>query len=86
VQTGNNANRYKLKVEKELQRSSSGTVDKARYQSAVGSLIYAATATRPDIAYAVGEVSQYLSEPSAEHWTLDTYEANHALPEENSWK
>src|SRR4051812_27412725 len=38
------------------------------YQSAVGSLMYAMTGTRPDIAYAVGAVSAYNSNPGEAHW------------------
>src|ERR1700675_730822 len=39
------------------------------YQSAVGSLMYAMTCTRPDIAYAVSTVSRYCSDYGAAHWT-----------------
>jgi hypothetical protein len=39
------------------------------YQSAVGSLMYAMTCTRPDIAYAVSTVSRYCSNYGAAHWT-----------------
>ena len=42
--------------------------DRTRYQSAVGSLLYLSTKTRPDIAYAVGVVSRYCSNPSQIHW------------------
>lgn len=38
------------------------------YSSAVGSLMYAMVCTRPDIAYAVGIVSRYLSNPGRHHW------------------
>ena len=41
---------------------------KQKYQSAVGSLMYAMLGTRPDIAYAVSVVSRYASNPSEEHW------------------
>ena len=37
--------------------------DKAQYQSMVGSLFYAAMATRPDIAQAVGAVSKFCALP-----------------------
>ena len=37
----------------------SKAVDPIRYQSMVGSLLYAATATRPDIAQSVGVVSKF---------------------------
>lgn len=38
------------------------------YRSAVGSLLYAAIGTRPDIAHAVNEVSKYMSDPGVTHW------------------
>ena len=38
------------------------------YASAVGSLMYAMVYTRPDIAYAVGVVSRFLSNPGRQHW------------------
>ena len=38
------------------------------YQQAIGCLTYASTATRPDIAAAVGMLSQYSSRPSKDHW------------------
>ena len=44
-------------------------VDPVRYQSMVGSLLYAAMATRPDIAQSVGAVSKFNSNPSEAHLT-----------------
>ncbi|MCO5547319.1 hypothetical protein L7F22_000767 [Adiantum nelumboides] len=41
---------------------------KIPYASAVGSLMYAMVATRPDIAFAVGVVSGYMSNPGKKHW------------------
>ena len=38
------------------------------YQQAIGCLTYVSTATRPDVAAAVGVLSQYMSRPSKEHW------------------
>ena len=40
-----------------------------RYQSAVGSLMYAMVGTRPDLAFAVSAVSQHSTNPGATHWT-----------------
>ena len=38
------------------------------YRSLVGSLLYVATGTRPDIAYAVCQLSSHLEFPHEEHW------------------
>ena len=38
------------------------------YMSAVGSLIYLATQTRPDISYTVGVLARFNSNPGAAHW------------------
>lgn len=37
-------------------------------REAVGSLIYLATCTTPDISYVVSKLSQHFSEPTVEHW------------------
>ena len=37
------------------------------YASAVGSLMYAQVCTRPDIAYAVGVLGRYQSNPGMDH-------------------
>ena len=47
----------------------SNEVDSTEYQSLVGSLIYAAIATRPDISQAVGTVSKFCSNPTLAHLT-----------------
>ena len=39
------------------------------YRSAIGSLMYAAIGTRPDIAFAVQCLSQFLNNPGPAHWT-----------------
>jgi len=41
--------------------------DPTMYQSMIGSLMYAMTATRPDIAYAIGVLSRYNHDLSNEH-------------------
>jgi hypothetical protein len=38
------------------------------YSSGVGSLMYAMTATRPDIAFAVSALSAYMANPGEKHW------------------
>ena len=47
----------------------SNEVDRTVYQAMVGSLLYAAIATRPDISYAVGAVSKFCAAPSTSHLT-----------------
>ena len=39
-----------------------------KYISAVGSLLYLAIATRPDIAFAVGALTRFNSKPGESHW------------------
>ncbi|GJU16239.1 zinc finger, CCHC-type containing protein [Tanacetum coccineum] len=43
-------------------------VDQLEYSIAIGCLMYAMTSTRPDIAYAVGRLSKFTSNPSRQHW------------------
>ena len=45
----------------------SNNMDKIPYASAVGSLMYAMVGSRPDLAFAVGLVSMFMSKPSREH-------------------
>jgi hypothetical protein len=40
-----------------------------KYQSIIGTLMYAMTGTRPDLAFAVSKLSQFASNPNTEHWT-----------------
>ncbi len=44
-------------------------IDQTRFQSAVGSLLYLSTRTRPDIAYAVNNVAKFCAKPTKQHWT-----------------
>ena len=41
---------------------------KIPYASIVGSLIYAQICTHPDIAYIVGVLGRYLTNPGMDHW------------------
>lgn len=42
--------------------------DQGQYLQAVGSLMYLMVSTRPDLAYAVGVISRYSSDPRSIHW------------------
>ncbi|CAM8975229.1 unnamed protein product [Rhodiola kirilowii] len=43
-------------------------VSQLEYSRVIGSLMYAMTSTGPDIAFAVGKLSRYTSNPSVHHW------------------
>ena len=43
--------------------------DRNTYQSAVDCLLDLSTGTRPDIAFAVSNVTKFSSDPTSEHWT-----------------
>jgi len=63
------ATRVDISVKLQKDDSYSKDVDPTRYQSLVGSLLYTAIATRPDIAQSVGIVSKYSSRPTKAHLT-----------------
>ncbi|GKF11988.1 hypothetical protein Tco_0049914 [Tanacetum coccineum] len=42
-------------------------MDQLEYLRAIGGLMYAMTSTRPDIAYVVGRLSRFASNPSRQH-------------------
>lgn len=49
-------------------QSNDGEEMKIPYREAVGSLMFAAVVSRPDIMYAVGQVSRHLNNPDRSHW------------------
>ena len=58
-----------LNVKLQKDNGVSRPVDMISYQSIVGSLLYAAITTRPDIAQAVGVVSKFCANPTQSHLT-----------------
>jgi hypothetical protein len=51
-----------------LQKNKKNTRDQLKYSQIVGSLMYLASATRPDISFAVSKLSRYMSNPRDDHW------------------
>ncbi|GJS69952.1 hypothetical protein Tco_0702793 [Tanacetum coccineum] len=43
-------------------------VSQLEYSKVIGYLMYAMTCTRPDIAFVVGKLSRYTSNPSTQYW------------------
>ncbi|GKE17039.1 zinc finger, CCHC-type containing protein, partial [Tanacetum coccineum] len=43
-------------------------IDQLEYSRAIGCLMYAMTSTKPDIAYAIGRLIKFTSNPSRQHW------------------
>nr|GFA02949.1 zinc finger, CCHC-type [Tanacetum cinerariifolium] len=58
-------------VEK-LKPNTGKPVDQLEYSRAICCLMYAMTSTRPDIAYAVGRLGRFTSNPSRQHWKAIT--------------
>ncbi|GJW50367.1 zinc finger, CCHC-type containing protein [Tanacetum coccineum] len=58
-------------VEK-LKPNTGKPVDQLEYSRAIGCLIYAMTSTRPDIAYAVGQLSKFTTNPCRQYWQAIT--------------
>ncbi|GKB49931.1 zinc finger, CCHC-type containing protein [Tanacetum coccineum] len=58
-------------VEK-LKPNTGKLVDQLKYSRAIGCLMYAMTSTRPDIAYVVGRLNMFTSNPSRQHWQAIT--------------
>ena len=51
-----------------LTRNTGNPVSQKSYSQQIGSLMYLANRNRPDIAFAVGRLSRYISNPNEEHW------------------
>ena len=51
-----------------LVRNTGRAVAQHEYSQLIGCLMYTMTCTRPDIAYAVGRLSSYTSNPNNMHW------------------
>ena len=54
--------------ESDLKTFSGDPVDQTGYRSVIGSLMYLACGTRPDLSYGVNLLARFLAAPSEEHW------------------
>ena len=55
-----------IKLQPNLEKASEADIKE--FQKEIGSLLYLTTATRPDLAYSVGNCARYMSNPSIEHF------------------
>ena len=51
-----------------LQKNQWISRDQMRYSQIIGSLMHLASATRPDISFAVSKLSRFVSNPGDDHW------------------
>ena len=51
-----------------LQKNQRIARDQLKYSQIIGSLMYLASATRPDISFAVSKLSRFMSNPGDDHW------------------
>ena len=51
-----------------LQKNKKIAKDQLRYSRIIGSLMYLASATRPDISFAMRKLSRFMSNPGIDHW------------------
>ncbi|GJV06002.1 zinc finger, CCHC-type containing protein [Tanacetum coccineum] len=57
-----------MDTSEKLMPNNGPAVSQLEYSRVIGFLMYAMTCTRPDIAFAVGKLSRYTSNPGTQHW------------------
>ncbi|GJU78808.1 zinc finger, CCHC-type containing protein [Tanacetum coccineum] len=57
-----------MDTSEKLMPNNGQVVSQLEYSRVIGCLMYAMTCTRPDIAFAVGKLSRYTSNPGTQHW------------------
>nr|GEV67737.1 zinc finger, CCHC-type [Tanacetum cinerariifolium] len=57
-----------MDTSKKLMLNNGQAISQLEYSRVIGSLIYAMTCTRPNIAFVVGKLSRYTSKPGTQHW------------------
>ncbi|KAL9286140.1 putative RNA-directed DNA polymerase [Arabidopsis thaliana] len=61
---------FKLRsLSEEEKKTEAVHMERIPYASAVGSLMYAMVGSRPDLVFAVGFISRFISSPGREHWS-----------------
>jgi hypothetical protein len=51
-----------------LRKNKNETTDQLKYSQIIGSLMYLASMTRPEISFAVSKLSRFMSKPGIDHW------------------
>ena len=51
-----------------LRKNVGAAISQLEYSQVIGSLMYIMNCTRPDIAYSVGRLARYTSNPGKDHW------------------
>ncbi|GKB93202.1 zinc finger, CCHC-type containing protein, partial [Tanacetum coccineum] len=59
-----------IDTSEKLMLNNGQAVSQLEYYRVIGCLMYAMTCTRPDIAFAIGELSMYTSNPDTQHWQV----------------
>ncbi|GKB94911.1 zinc finger, CCHC-type containing protein [Tanacetum coccineum] len=57
-----------IDTSEKLMPNNGQAISKLEYSRVIGCLMYAMTYTRPDIAFVVGKLSRYTSNPGTQHW------------------
>ncbi|GJX10752.1 hypothetical protein Tco_0200611 [Tanacetum coccineum] len=57
-----------IDTSEKLMPNNGQVVSQLEYSRVIGCLMYAMTCTRPDIAFVMGKLSRYTSNPSTQHW------------------
>ncbi|GJR49979.1 zinc finger, CCHC-type containing protein, partial [Tanacetum coccineum] len=57
-----------MDTSEKLMPNNGQAVSQLKYSRVIGCLVYAMTCTRPDIAFDVGKLSRYTSNPGTQHW------------------